>query len=128
MLIPQLHNKVILLAEDDRSSILLINTILQPTGVEVITVMNGLEAVATLERDPKINLVLMDVQMPEMDGIEATIKIREKNKTIPIIAQTAFATTEDKARCQRVGFTAFIAKPIDIRLLYDTLWVYLNDK
>jgi CheY-like chemotaxis protein len=127
MLVPQLHKKKILLAEDDNGSILLIEAVLQPTGVTISVVKNGLEAIEKLKQDPEICLILMDIQMPEMDGIEATLKIREFNSTIPIIAQTAFATADDKSKCQKAGFTAFIAKPIDVRLLYDTLWLHLCD-
>ena len=126
MLIPQLKNKKILLAEDDKSTIILITAILQPTNVQIIVAEDGIEVLSILKNSTDIDLILMDIQMPKMNGIEATIKIRETNTTIPIIAQTAFATSEDKAKCQQAGFTCFLAKPIDVRLLYDVLWQFLS--
>ncbi len=126
MLAPQLKSKTILLAEDDHGSAMLVEAILKATGVTIIVVKNGREAVNEVKQNPNISLVLMDIQMPEMDGIEATKSIRLFNQDIPVIAQTAFATADDKAKCQKAGFTAFLAKPIDVRLLYDTLWLHLS--
>ncbi|MDD4747197.1 MAG: response regulator [Salinivirgaceae bacterium] len=126
MLTPQLKNKKVLLVEDDKSNVILITAILQPTGIELVVAENGVIALSILKQYTDIDLILMDIQMPVMNGIETTMKIRETNEKIPIIAQTAFANSDDKAKCQQAGFTCFLAKPIDIRLLYDILWQFLG--
>lgn len=126
MLIPSLHNEHILLVEDDRSMILLLQNILEPTGVKISLAHDGEEAVELIRSNPSISLVLMDIQMQGMGGIDAARAIREIVPSIPIIAQTSFNTAEDKVRCQRAEFTGFISKPVDIRLLYNTLWSHLK--
>jgi CheY-like chemotaxis protein len=105
----------ILLAEDNVVNRRVASLILEKHGHEVVSVPNGREAVAVLERD-RFHVVLMDVQMPELDGFEATRAIREKEaragRRTPIIAMTAHALTGDAERCLNAGMDAYIAKPI----------------
>ena len=78
---------------------------------------NGIEAVEVCQKNPDIDLILMDVKMPEMNGYNASMKIREFNKDIIIIAQTAFSLTGDKEKALSSGCNDYIAKPIDLKLL-----------
>jgi CheY-like chemotaxis protein/HPt (histidine-containing phosphotransfer) domain-containing protein len=105
----------ILVAEDNPVNRELAVRLLEKRGHSVAVAMNGHEALARLERQP-FDLVLMDVQMPEMDGLEATAAIREKEKTtghhLPIIALTAHAMKGDRERCLGAGMDGYVAKPI----------------
>ncbi len=89
--------------------------LLEKSGHSVVIVGNGKEAIAALRREP-FDMVLMDVQMPEMDGFEATKVIRDDeaghNKHIPIIAMTAHAMTGDRERCLAAGMDGYVSKPI----------------
>ncbi|WP_297091033.1 ATP-binding protein [uncultured Draconibacterium sp.] len=110
--IPQ-ENIRILVAEDDAVSFNLIRSILSPRKYEIIHAKNGHEAVQLFtEKHDEIALILMDLKMPKMDGIEATRRIRELNNTIPIIAQTAFALSGDKELALEAGCNDYLAKPI----------------
>jgi CheY-like chemotaxis protein len=114
----------VLLAEDDRVSQRLITRILEKQGHEVDIVDNGEKAVAACERED-FDLVLMDVQMPEMNGFEATRQIRaretEAEAHVTIVALTARATEEDRRDCLRAGMDAYVAKPVDADTLRDVV-------
>ncbi|HVA00254.1 MAG TPA: PAS domain S-box protein [Terriglobia bacterium] len=105
----------ILLAEDNAVNQMLVIRLLEKRGLSVTAAGNGKEALAALEKQ-SFDLVLMDIQMPEMDGFEATARIREKEKTtgarLPIIALTAYAMKGDEERCRAAGMDDYIAKPI----------------
>ncbi|HKX33641.1 MAG TPA: two-component regulator propeller domain-containing protein, partial [Blastocatellia bacterium] len=105
----------ILLAEDNLVNQKLAIRLLEKAGHTVVTANNGREAVTALEEE-QFDLVLMDVQMPEMDGIEATATIRERERIagtdIPIIALTAHAMTGDRERCLKAGMNGYVTKPI----------------
>ncbi len=102
----------ILLAEDSKSNQILVEKILQLYGLEVVTVDNGKEAVEkTLQGS--FDLILMDIQMPGLNGLEATKKLREAGITTPIVALTAYAMPKDRANCIAAGCDDYISKPID---------------
>ena len=101
-----------LIAEDDLTSEMLISILIEDISKEVISVKNGSEAVNALIQNPDIDLILMDIQMPEMDGYEATRKIRAFNKKVTIIALTAFALAGDKEKALAAGCNDYITKPI----------------
>ncbi len=124
-LIPNFSNKHILIVEDDKGSLLLLENMLNPTNIRITVANNGSEAIKILQSKNDISLILMDIHMPIMDGIETAIGIRKINTTIPIIAQSAFTSHKDKTKCIEAGFNAFISKPVDIRYLYDTIWASL---
>jgi CheY-like chemotaxis protein len=111
----------ILLAEDNVVNQRLAMRLLEKKGHSVVVASNGLEALATLEREA-FDLILMDVQMPEMNGYEATAAIREKEKAagghIPIIAMTAHAMKGDRERCLDTGMDHYVSKPIDTKELF----------
>lgn len=115
----------ILLAEDNFFNQVVAGEILRRLGCEVIVVANGREAIEALDRY-QVDVVLMDVQMPEIDGIEATRKIRAKetDRHIPIIALTAHAFAEDRVRCFEAGMDEHIAKPISRSELLQVLGRY----
>jgi CheY-like chemotaxis protein len=103
---------------------------LTKAGYNVFVAVNGIEALKSLSNGHEIDLVLMDLQMPEMDGYEATEKIRKSTDSsfdpqIPIIALTAHALQSDKERCFQVGMNDFLTKPIDPERLYEVLKKYL---
>jgi two-component system sensor histidine kinase/response regulator len=105
----------ILLAEDNKVNQLLAVRLLEKRGHKVTVTANGKEALAALERD-SFDLVFMDVQMPEMDGLEATAAIRKKEiaseNHLPVIAMTAHAMVGDRERCLEAGMDDYITKPI----------------
>jgi PAS domain S-box-containing protein len=103
----------VLIAEDDADSYDLLNAILSEEGFCTVNATTGVEAINILKENNDIHLVLMDLKMPQMDGLEATKRIREFNPTIPIIAQTAFALSGDKEKAIEVGCNDYISKPVD---------------
>ena len=117
-------NIKILLAEDNAINKKLAETLLTKRGYSVLSVNNGLEAVKASQKND-VDLVLMDVQMPEMDGLEATRIIREimkqKNKHLPIIAMTAHAMTGDREKCLDAGMDDYITKPIRKEILFNAI-------
>jgi len=111
----------ILVVEDMELNQLLMKTLLDDFGFECEIALNGKIAIEKLE-EKSFDIILMDLQMPEMNGFEATEYIRKKLKlTVPIIALTADVTTVDVAKCKEVGMNDYISKPVDERLLYSKL-------
>ena len=112
----------ILVAEDNPVNQQIIKTILKKANLIVEVANNGKEAIGLL-KDEKFDAILMDIQMPEMDGLEATKRIREipDNKNLPIIALTANAMDEDEQMCRLAGMNGFITKPIDAEKLFKIL-------
>jgi two-component system, cell cycle response regulator DivK len=124
-----IHNwegRVILVVDDTPTNFMLIKTALRDTGVEILWAKNGLEAIDFCEKDPRIELVLMDIRMPVMDGYEAAEKIRRIRKDLPIIAQTSYAMQGDKEHSLGAGCTDYIPKPINLTDLKKKLNHYLN--
>jgi CheY-like chemotaxis protein len=102
----------ILIAEDDEVSELLIDTIVKMIGKEILKVETGVEAVEVCRENPDIDLVLMDIQLPELNGYEATRQIRKFNKGVVIIAQTAYGFSGDREEATEAGCNDYMAKPI----------------
>jgi len=101
-----------LLVDDNKDILIYLNRILTDTGVSILTARSGFEAIELIKRNPDIDVVLLDMQMPEMNGIEATKEIRKIRKDIPIIAQTAFIFEDDKDIILEAGCDACLIKPI----------------
>ena len=116
----------LLIAEDEETNFIYLETALKRTNIQIIRANNGKEAVEAAKLNPGIDLILMDVKMPEMNGLEATRSIKSFRKDIPVIAQTAFAMDEDKRNCTAVGCDDFLAKPIRYTVLLNTLAKYLR--
>ena len=108
-------NLVVLIVEDDDVSYQYLFKLLKKMTSEILWAKNGKEAVEELHRNPAIDLIMMDMLMPEMNGFEATKQIREFNKDIVIIAQTAFAVFGDKEKILAAGCNDYLSKPILIR-------------
>jgi signal transduction histidine kinase/CheY-like chemotaxis protein len=104
---------IILVAEDDEISFLLLEKILKQPNITLLHAPDGQSAVRLFSEAPHISLILMDLKMPGMDGLEAARLIRKKDPQIPIIAQTAFEFSEDKERALEAGCNAVITKPIN---------------
>jgi signal transduction histidine kinase len=102
----------ILIAEDDEASEMFIQAVIKMFSKEIFTAKTGIEALEICRNNPDIDLVLMDIKMPEMDGYEATRKIRQFNKKVIIIAETAFALADDKEKALAAGCNDYISKPI----------------
>jgi len=105
--------KKLLLAEDDEPSFLLLKAILKRTGIEIIRAKSGREAVSFALSDENISIILMDINMPDMNGYEATEAIKKERSNIPIIAQTAYSVSGDKEKILGSGFDDYISKPIN---------------
>ncbi len=104
--------KTLLVAEDTESNFLLLEEIFSEIGLNIIWAKNGLDAIDICKSNPHIDLVLMDLKMPKMDGFEATKQIKKFRPNLPIIAQTAFSTEVDKIKALECGCVDFIGKPI----------------
>ncbi len=122
------HEKKILLVDDDMRNLFALSKILKERGMEIIKAENGRNALEMLELHPDINMVLMDIMMPEMDGYEAMRAIRAQNKfkRLPVIALTAKAMKDDKQKCIDAGANDYITKPIDVERLLSLMRVWLS--
>ena len=123
-----LEGKTILVAEDEDMNIIYMEEVLAETKANVLWARNGEEAVKIAKENSNIDLILMDIKMPVMDGYTATKKIREFNKEVIIIAQTAYALTGEKEKTIAAGCNYYITKPIEIKILMNTLSGFLNRK
>lgn len=119
-------DKTVLIAEDDDSNYVFLKSVLKETKIKISRVKNGKEAVEIIEKMPDIDLILMDVQMPVMNGYEATSLIRKKNIHIPVIAQTAYAMSGEKEKSKLAGCDDYISKPIDINNIIRKMSVLLG--
>jgi CheY-like chemotaxis protein len=117
----------ILLVDDDVRNIFALTSALEQKGVLVEVGRNGFEAIEKMDANPDIDLVLMDVMMPGMDGLEATRRIRAdaRFERLPIIAITAKAMKDDQEQCLAAGASDYLAKPIDLSRLYSLLRVWM---
>ncbi len=122
-----LKDKKVLLVDDDMRNVFALTNILEDKGIKVLVGKNGKEAIEHLNKNPDLDLALMDIMMPEMDGYEATGKIRnqERFKNLPIIALTAKAMKGDRAKCIEAGANDYLAKPVDTNKLISMLRVWL---
>ena len=113
------NNRVVLITEDEEVNFYYLKTLLQRANATVIRARNGKEAIDIIsEHKGGIDLILMDLNMPVMDGYEAMRIIKSRHPSIPIIAQTAYTMNNDRNRCLKAGFNDYIAKPINRLALY----------
>lgn len=121
------ENKRILLADDDMRNVYAISKILEDKGMEVLKAPNGQKSLEILEKENNIDLVLMDIMMPIMDGYDAMKEIRKQEKlwNLPIIALTAKAMKEDRDKCISAGANDYLPKPVDIDRLLSLIRVWL---
>jgi CheY-like chemotaxis protein len=118
----------ILVVEDDVRNLFALASVLEPRGATIEIARNGREALERLRANPSIDLVLMDIMMPEMDGLEATREIRSDPRfaRLPIIALTANAMIDDRERCLAAGANDYIAKPLDVDKLLSLARVWIR--
>ena len=119
--------KRILIVDDDVRNVFALTSALEQLGIDVVYAESGEAGLQVLDRDPSIDLVLMDVMMPGMDGLEATRRIRADGRfdRLPIIAITAKAMKDDQEQCLAAGANDYLAKPIDLSRLYSLLRVWM---
>ncbi|MFL5557900.1 MAG: response regulator, partial [Gemmatimonadaceae bacterium] len=119
--------KTILVVDDDVRNIFSLTSMLEDHGMNVRFAENGAQALEELKKDPNVDVVLMDVMMPEMDGYETTKSIRRMDqfKALPIIALTAKAMKGDREKCIAAGASDYITKPVDTEQLLSLLRVWL---
>ncbi len=121
-----LSDRCILVVEDEFSNYQLLEIILRKNNAKILWAKDGIEAIEIFDETPCIDLILMDIRMPRMNGIEATKAIRLKNEHIPIIAQTAYTLDEDIQNTLKAGCNDHISKPLDIGLLLLKIETLLN--
>jgi CheY-like chemotaxis protein len=124
---PILAGRKVLIVDDDARNLFALTSLLERQQMQVLIAENGQEALAVLDQDPGVDLVLMDIMMPEMDGYEAMRAIRrmEQFRATPIIALTAKAMKGDRENCIEAGASDYIAKPVDSDQLLSLLRVWL---
>lgn len=120
-----LKNKTILIAEDEVLNYKLLETLLQKTGANVMWAKNGIEAVEIVNAN-QVDLIFMDIKMPQMNGYEATKAIKNIDKNIPIIAQTAFAFSNERKYILQSGCDMYLTKPINHNEIFEVLNKYLT--
>jgi len=117
--------KTILVAEDVAANYLLIEAVLGMTKATVIWAQNGREAVEACIENERIDLVLMDIRMPEMNGIDATRAIKRFRRNLPIIAQTAFSYNNEGEKILEAGCSKVITKPMSPQVLISSIMEYI---
>ncbi|MFD2570817.1 response regulator [Spirosoma soli] len=125
-----LNNKTVLVADDDVRNIFSLSKALEQYNMKVVTALDGKDALQKLDENPTIDVVLLDMMMPQMDGYETARKIRENYrwKNVPVIAVTAKAMTGDREKCIQAGASDYITKPVDIDQLLSLLRVWLYER
>jgi hypothetical protein len=122
----EIKNLKILIVEDDEISYSLLIRNVRKISTEVLHAITGFEAVEACRNNPDLDLVLMDIRMPKMDGLEATRQIRQFNKDVIIIAQTAYGFSSDSEKALKAGCNDYISKPINKVLLYELIKKHTN--
>ncbi|OQP44556.1 hypothetical protein A4H97_09300 [Niastella yeongjuensis] len=122
-----LKNKKVLIVDDDMRNIYSLTNVMEEEGMKCFVAENGRVAIDMLEKQPGIDIVLMDIMMPEMDGYEATMAIRKMNQfnKLPIIALTAKAMKGDREKCLEAGMSDYVSKPVNIEQLLSLMRVWL---
>lgn len=121
---PNWEDKTVLVVEDVLSNFQLIEAYLAYTKVNIIHAVNGLQALEIVKNNPSINMVLMDIRLPLLDGLAASSQIRKTHPHLPIIAETAFAMPTDRDLCIEAGCNDFISKPFWKHQLLDVMAQY----
>lgn len=119
-------NKLILIVEDDEVSTEFLKELLIPTGINMLFAEDGQTAINICIENPNVDIVLMDIQLPVLDGQEAMSEIKKINEHIAVIAQTAFAMSGDREKYLLAGFDDYISKPIHPQEMLDILQEFLN--
>lgn len=119
------EDKHILIAEDDDLNFKILETIIRKTNARITRAEDGRKAVDCI-RTQAVDLVLMDIQMPEMDGYEATRIVKKINSRLPVIAQTSFAMRDEREKCLEAGCDDYLSKPINLKELMEKISKFLS--
>lgn len=120
------NGEKILVVEDNFISFKLVEAYLSRRNLELIHATTGLQALELYKKNPEIGLILMDIQLPGMNGLDTTKKIREFDTEVPVIAATANVFDDDRIACSNAGCTDFVSKPINFDKLIEMLHKYLG--
>jgi CheY-like chemotaxis protein len=122
-----LHGRKVLIVDDDARNIFALTSVLENHEVDVISATNGRQAIDILQKTPGLEMVLMDIMMPEMDGYETMREIRKDPafRTLPILALTAKAMKGDREKCLEAGASDYISKPVNTDQLLSLMRVWL---
>jgi len=123
---PNLENRKLLIVEDDDMSFVYLNHLLLLTGGIIFREKTGLDALELYRRNPEFDLILMDLQLPGMDGKQVTREIRNQDSYIPIIAQTADKSPLEKELALEAGCTEVITKPYTMEVLFEVIGRYIK--
>jgi two-component system cell cycle response regulator DivK len=116
--VPDLKKKTILIVEDDEMSAKFLVELFEETGAQMITVDNASDALFTIHKNKNIDLVLMDIQLPDMNGWQATRIIKKVKKNLPVIVQSAYALESHIKKSFEAGCDYFVSKPINSDILF----------
>ncbi len=120
-------DKKIIIAEDDLGNYKFFELLLAPTNVEILHATDGQTAIALFQSEPNIDLVIMDIKLPEMDGYQATEKLKSMKKDLPIIAVTAFAMSDEKQKIMNFQFDDYLPKPVKNKKLLSVIDHFLSN-
>ena len=112
---------LILVAEDDKANFFLISEMLCASMAKILHAWDGKEAIEIFQRNPDIDVILMDIRMPRMDGYDATAEIRKFNREVPIIAQTGYVLEADRQHALTMGFNDYLTKPLNEKDLVEAI-------
>lgn len=126
MMFKNWENKVIVIAEDEQINYLFLKAVLKPTKAKVIWTKTGRETIDICNSD-HVDMVLMDIKMPDLNGLEATVEIKKSFPNLPIIAQTAYAMEEDQEASIQAGCDDYISKPIRPENLLSIISKFFED-
>jgi CheY-like chemotaxis protein len=123
-----LTGKTVLIVDDDTRNIFAISSLLEAEGMKVLSAENGRSGIDMIEQHPEIDIVLMDIMMPDMDGYETMKLIRNdpKKRYLPVIAVTAKALKADRERCMTAGASDYLSKPVDESQLVDLIGIWAS--
>jgi CheY-like chemotaxis protein len=121
-----LRGKKILIAEDDSANYLFIESYLKQAKSEILWARDGEQMLELFRSEPDLDLILLDLRMPNLNGIDAIRIIRKANKDIPVIALTAYAFADDREKSLEAGCNDYLTKPVKVEQLSDTLSKYLT--
>lgn len=119
-------DKVVLVVEDNAISFKLIAAVLKQVKANVVHASNGRMAIEACSGDRHFDLVFMDMQMPEVDGLEATRKIKEMRPWLPVVATTASTYDENAEACREAGCDAFLTKPLQFRRMFELMQTFFD--
>ena len=120
------ENKIVVIAEDEQINYLFLKAVLKPTKANIIWTKTGRETIEICNSE-KVDIILMDIKMPDLNGLEATIEIKKTFPQLPIIAQTAYAMEEDEEASVKAGCDDYVSKPIRPENILTLMSKYLDN-